>query len=194
MGRAFIKGVLNSARGLHPEDCSPEAKQQRCIQGFWDLDGIEFVARVDIESKKDGSKKNTIKYAITPDNPEYASVFNGACFPQGVNHSSEDQQLMTQGYHQPAGQQVATPPAPPAQYPPAGQQVATPPAPPAQYPPAGQQVATPPAPPAQYPPAGQQIATPPAPPAQYPPAGPQNTTQSTQSDNRQQADRPRWAE
>ena len=32
MGRAFIKGILNSARGVHPGDNSPQAQQARRIQ------------------------------------------------------------------------------------------------------------------------------------------------------------------
>ena len=47
MGRAFVKGILNSSRGLHPQDNSPQAQQARRIQGFADLDGIEFVAKVE---------------------------------------------------------------------------------------------------------------------------------------------------
>jgi hypothetical protein len=47
MGRAFVKRILNSSRGLHPQDNSPQAQQARRIQGFSDLDGIEFVAKVE---------------------------------------------------------------------------------------------------------------------------------------------------
>jgi hypothetical protein len=37
MGRAFVKGILNSSRGLHPQDNSPQAQQARRIQSklFW---------------------------------------------------------------------------------------------------------------------------------------------------------------
>ena len=74
MGRAFIKGILNSARGVHPGDNSPQAQQARRIQGFQDLDGIEFVARVDVEKDQNGEDKNVVKQAITPDHKDYAAL------------------------------------------------------------------------------------------------------------------------
>ena len=42
MGRSFIKGILNSARGFSAKDDSPQAMQARRIDGIGDLDGIEF--------------------------------------------------------------------------------------------------------------------------------------------------------
>jgi hypothetical protein len=48
MGRSLVRGILNSARGLSDKDNSPEAQNARRISGFADLDGIEFVARIDI--------------------------------------------------------------------------------------------------------------------------------------------------
>lgn len=74
MGRAFIKGILNSARCLHPQDNTPQAQQARRIQGFADLDGIEFVAKVDMEKNQNGDDKNVVKTAITPDSKDYAAV------------------------------------------------------------------------------------------------------------------------
>lgn len=74
MGRAFIKGILNSARGLHPQDNAPHAQQARRIQGFADLDGIEFVAKVDMDKDQYGDNKNVVRTAITPDHKDYASV------------------------------------------------------------------------------------------------------------------------
>ena len=52
MGRTFIRAVLNSSRNIQPQDNSPQAAAARRIQGFNELDGIEFVARIDVE--KDG--------------------------------------------------------------------------------------------------------------------------------------------
>ncbi|MGH1471601.1 MAG: hypothetical protein ACRBCS_10435 [Cellvibrionaceae bacterium] len=74
MGRAFVKGILNSSRGLHPQDNSPQAQQARRIQGFVDLDGIEFVAKVELDKDQNGDDKNVIKTAITPDHKDYAAV------------------------------------------------------------------------------------------------------------------------
>lgn len=74
MGRSFIKAILNSSRGIHPGDNSPAAQSARCISGFADLDGIEFLARVDWEKDQEGQDKHLIKAAITPDHREYAAI------------------------------------------------------------------------------------------------------------------------
>ncbi|MBF0612023.1 MAG: hypothetical protein HQL55_12955, partial [Magnetococcales bacterium] len=49
MGRSFIRAILNSSRGLSDKDTSPQAVEARRIRGFADLDGIEFLARIDVE-------------------------------------------------------------------------------------------------------------------------------------------------
>lgn len=88
MGRTFIKGILNSAKNLHPQDNSPQAQEQRRINGFADLDGIEFAARIDVEKDSDGESKNVIKAAITSDNKAYADVMNaGGISPQSQGTS-----------------------------------------------------------------------------------------------------------
>lgn len=74
MGRSFIRAILNSSRGVHPKDNGPEATAARCIQGFQDLDGIEFLALVDVEKDGKGQDKNTIRVAVEPDNPQYAQL------------------------------------------------------------------------------------------------------------------------
>ncbi len=71
-GRSFIKAILNSAHGLSCNDKSPEAQRIRQLNDFSQLDGIEFLARIDVEIKPDGSEKNVIKLAITPERSEYA--------------------------------------------------------------------------------------------------------------------------
>lgn len=78
MGRSFIKGVLNSARGLHPDDHSEAAKTARCIHDFSELDGIEFVAKVDVEKDQYDGDRNVIKTAITPEHRDYAAVMGNA--------------------------------------------------------------------------------------------------------------------
>ena len=76
-GRAFIKGILNSSRRLNPKDNSPEAQTKRRIGGFQELDGVEFVAKIDIEHGDRGDK-NVIKLAITPDHKDYATLMSGS--------------------------------------------------------------------------------------------------------------------
>ena len=74
MGRSLVRGMLNSARGISDKDQSPQAQAARRIGGFADLDGIEFVARIDVGSDAMGEEKNEIRAAVTPDHRDYAQV------------------------------------------------------------------------------------------------------------------------
>ncbi len=74
MGRSFIRAVLNSAQNLHPHDNTPQAQAARRIVDFSALDGIVFVARVDVEKDAKGEDKNVIKLVIEPDHPDYARL------------------------------------------------------------------------------------------------------------------------
>ena len=77
MGRSFVRAILNSARGLSDKDTSPRAIEARRIQGFADLDGIEFLAKIDVEKDQNDQPKNVIKFAVTPDHKEYSAFQAG---------------------------------------------------------------------------------------------------------------------
>ena len=81
MGRAFLKAILNSARGIHPADASPQAQSARRIDGFADLEGIEFLAKVDWEKDQHGQDKAVIKQAVQPDHKDYAALMGGVRAP-----------------------------------------------------------------------------------------------------------------
>ena len=83
MGRNFVRGALNSSRGLSDKDNSPQAQNARRISGLADLDGIEFVARIDVGSDSNGEEKNEIRQAVTRDHKEYAVVMGGMMAPVG---------------------------------------------------------------------------------------------------------------
>ena len=72
MGRSLIRGMLNSARGISDKDQSPQAQAARRINGLGDLDGIEFLARIDVGTDATGDDKNEIRSAVTPDHRDYA--------------------------------------------------------------------------------------------------------------------------
>lgn len=74
MGRSFIRAALNSARHIDPRDNSPQASAARRIQSFAELDGLEFLARIDVEKDSSGQDRNVIKLAVEPDHPEYAKL------------------------------------------------------------------------------------------------------------------------
>ena len=81
MGRGFVRGVLNSTRGLSDKDNSPEAQNARRISGLGDLDGIEFVARIDVGKDSNGEDKNEIRQPVTRDHKDYAAVLGGVAAP-----------------------------------------------------------------------------------------------------------------
>ena len=78
MGRSMIRGILNSARNVSPQDNSPQAATARRISGFADLDGIEFLARVDVEKDGKGENRNVVKLAVEPDHKDYAALMGMA--------------------------------------------------------------------------------------------------------------------
>jgi len=76
-GRALIRGILESARGLRAEDQSDAARSARMIRSLGELSGLEFVARIGIERDKDRPDepgRNAIKAAIGPAHGDYARV------------------------------------------------------------------------------------------------------------------------
>lgn len=81
MGRSFVRGMLNSARGISDKDVSPQAQAARRISGFADLDGLEFVAKVDVGTDANGEEKNEIRMAVTPDHRGYAEAMGAPRMP-----------------------------------------------------------------------------------------------------------------
>ncbi len=103
-GRAFIKSALNSSRGISPTDNSPQAQNARRIQGFADLDGIEFVVKVGIEKSKDQDPKNTISVVIMPGHKDYQTLMSGGAMQQGQAAPVAHQQPETPQNNPPAQQ------------------------------------------------------------------------------------------
>jgi hypothetical protein len=77
MGRTFVRAVLNSARNVRPDDNSPQAAAARRIQGFYELDGLEFIARIDIEKDGRGDPRNVVRMAVEPGESDYLSNASG---------------------------------------------------------------------------------------------------------------------
>jgi hypothetical protein len=64
--------ILESARGIRPDDETEAAKQARRVASYGDFNGLRFIARLGVLPPKDGYKaKNTIDLIITPDMPDY---------------------------------------------------------------------------------------------------------------------------
>ena len=117
MGRACVRSILNSARGLSDKDNSPEAQIARRIVDFGDLDGVEFVARIDVGTDTNGEPKNEIRNAVTRDHKQYAALMGGVAqgapaFAQAPSYAPAASQT---AYPAPAPQQsYAAPVAPDA--------------------------------------------------------------------------------
>ena len=76
-GRALIRGILESARGVRSDDTSEAACAARKIRSIGDLDGLEFVAKVSIERDRnnpDDEGRNVIAAAITAKHADYARL------------------------------------------------------------------------------------------------------------------------
>jgi len=73
ISREFFKAVLESARGIRPDDKSAEAQIARRALGGWaDFDQLRFVARLGVRPPRDGyAAKNIILQVITPDRQEW---------------------------------------------------------------------------------------------------------------------------
>jgi hypothetical protein len=75
ISRRKIRAMLESARGIRPDDKSDAAAQARRISSYGDLDGLRFIARVGVEPAKGNFKaKNTLLEIITPERQEWRRV------------------------------------------------------------------------------------------------------------------------
>jgi hypothetical protein len=67
-----IRAILESARGIQPDDASETAKRGRQIAGYAELDGLAFMVRVGVEAAQGNYKaKNYILEIITPERAEW---------------------------------------------------------------------------------------------------------------------------
>ena len=123
MGRSLVRGILNSSRGISDKDNSPEAQARRRINGFADLDGLEFIARIDIGQDTNGEDKNEIKSAVMPDHRDYAKVMGNVAAPgmasqmqppatSAPQHQAPAPTSQPQGHPEPASQPQQAPAAP----------------------------------------------------------------------------------
>ena len=70
-----LRAILESARGIRPDDKSDTATQARRIGSYGDLNGLSFIARVGVEPPQDGYKaKNRLDHVVTPDEKAWHPV------------------------------------------------------------------------------------------------------------------------
>jgi hypothetical protein len=81
ISRGKLRAILESARGIKPNDTSKEAREARTAE-LGDFDGLRFIAKIGIEKgrpKNDGTgesypDRNTIAAVITPDRKDWHTV------------------------------------------------------------------------------------------------------------------------
>jgi hypothetical protein len=75
ISRSRLRAILESARGIRPDDMSDAAKQARQVASYQDFDGLCFVGRIGVEPARGEHKaKNILAEAITPDRKEWHPI------------------------------------------------------------------------------------------------------------------------
>src|SRR5215469_4512330 len=70
-----LRAILESARGIKPDDNSEAANQARRIQSYGDFNGLNFIARIGVEPPQNGYKaKNRLDHVVTPDEKAWRPV------------------------------------------------------------------------------------------------------------------------
>lgn len=81
-----LRGILESAKGIRPDDESDTAKAGRRVTSWGDFDGLRFVAKIGIEKGKKRNPadtspspemypdKNSLVAAVTPDRKDWVKV------------------------------------------------------------------------------------------------------------------------
>jgi hypothetical protein len=82
LSRSRLRAILESARGIRPDDMSDAAKQARQVGSYAEFDGLCFIGRIGVEPARDNYRaKNTLLAAVTPDQQDWHRV------EQVVKHS-----------------------------------------------------------------------------------------------------------
>lgn len=79
--RSTLRGVLESARKIKPDDMSDEAKAKRIVTGYGDFSGLEFVGKIGIEKGNDGyADKNKLLAPVPVTSKDYATAGEAKSF------------------------------------------------------------------------------------------------------------------
>jgi hypothetical protein len=75
ISRRTLRAILESARGIKPDDMSESAKAARTVSGWGDLDGIRFIGRIGVQpAQGQYGPKNILLEVITPDRKGWRRV------------------------------------------------------------------------------------------------------------------------
>lgn len=83
ISKSQFRAMIDSALGLNPEDMSDAAKAKRVLRGLADLDGITFVAKIQVELNRNPAYKdaNKLDHVVLPTAPEWQKVMAGEQVP-----------------------------------------------------------------------------------------------------------------
>jgi hypothetical protein len=90
ISRSTLRSIIESARGIKPNDLSPEARTARTVE-IAEFDGMGFVAKIGVEKGKpkgngeNYSDKNILVAAITPDRHDWHQVAQSPASPSNGN-------------------------------------------------------------------------------------------------------------
>jgi hypothetical protein len=86
ISRRRLRAMLESARGIRPDDESDAAKEARRTNSWGDFDGLRFIGRIGIEpAKGEYRAKNILLEVITPNRREWHHVDQVAKPDRGDN-------------------------------------------------------------------------------------------------------------
>jgi hypothetical protein len=86
MGKARIRAILESAKNVNPKDMSDTAMAARQINSFEELNGLEAIIKIGVESDRSGvyQDKNRVASIITPDHIAHKDYMNASDIPWGA--------------------------------------------------------------------------------------------------------------
>jgi hypothetical protein len=85
MGKSRIRAIIESAKNINPKDMSETAMAARKIDSFSELEGLEPIIKIGIESDRSGvyQDKNRVLSIVTPDHKFYQEYASSADIPWG---------------------------------------------------------------------------------------------------------------
>ncbi len=88
ISKSIFRAMIDSALGLNPSDMSEAAKARRVLRGLADLDGISFIAKIQIEPSRNPAYKdaNKLEHVVLPTAPEWQKVMAGETVPAQPAH------------------------------------------------------------------------------------------------------------
>jgi hypothetical protein len=86
VSRRRLRAMLESARGIRPDDNGDAANAARRTESWGDFDGLRFIGRIGIEpAKGEYRAKNTLLEVVTPNRKEWRHVDQVAKPDRGNN-------------------------------------------------------------------------------------------------------------